>query len=268
MKSVRLICQSLFFCGLVVACASPLLAQCDGDPDLALAVLFDTSGSIPPAVSEQYQRDFSTILDMIAGGANAQSFYRGHVELRVSVVTGNSLSNSGDGLRICLPAFNSWTSNVNTHKNKMTVAIRQAKADVAALLKNPSRSQTTDLFGAMAVIQKSLRGGVSSKAKNRFLVIFSDMLVEEGGLNFEKDVLTPSRIDQIIQKEKSMKALPDLRGVRVWVSGAGSHHSKLSRTALLNVQEFWVRYFAATGAMLNPDHYSGALQNFSLPTVQ
>jgi len=58
-------------------------------------------------------------------------------------------------------------------------------------------------------------------------------------------------------------SIAQLRDVQVYVVGAGVvTSSELPPERILAIQDFWQRYFAASGAELPPDRYGAALVRF------
>ena len=60
--------------------------------------------------------------------------------------------------------------------------------------------------------------------------------------------------------ERKSGRIPDLKGVQVWVAGAGGSTPE----QYLRIQDFWIRYFQAAGADLRVNRYGAGLMDFSL----
>ena len=96
------------------------------------------------------------------------------------------------------------------------------------------------------------------KNEKNILVIFSDMIEESGDYNFAKETLSEKRIQEIISKEKGKKRIPDLAGVKVYITGATATTSD----KFFAVQNFWFIYFKECGATLAKENYGSALLSF------
>jgi hypothetical protein len=86
-------------------------------------------------------------------------------------------------------------------------------------------------------------------------------MIEQSRRNdFSRELLTPARVQQIIERERSANRLPDLREVEVCVVGAGAARSGgITPERFLVIQEFWLQYFKAAGANLPKARYGSAL---------
>ena len=87
------------------------------------------------------------------------------------------------------------------------------------------------------------------------------MIEESARYNFRSENITSTRIARIVEEEGKSRRLPALKGIQVWVSGAGG----ATRDKYLQIQDFWVRYFQATGADLRTSRYGATLMDFSIP---
>jgi len=79
------------------------------------------------------------------------------------------------------------------------------------------------------------------------------MLQEAGRLNFRRDRLDSAYTQQIIAERIATGGLPNLAGVRIYVSGAGATADRPE--LLFLVRSFWLRYFSATGAICDSTMY-------------
>jgi len=116
------------------------------------------------------------------------------------------------------------------------------------LLKDTQGSRSTEVMSAIYAAEGVFKK--YGKDKN-VLVVFSDMIEESPYYNFQKENLTPKRIHQIIDSEKSKKRIPDLKGIKVYVSGASASTSQ----KMFEIQNFWMEYFKECGAELKKENY-------------
>lgn len=82
--------------------------------------------------------------------------------------------------------------------------------------------------------------------RRRILVIFSDMIEDSESYNFERLKLTDKKIKEIIEKEKNRGMIPELNGVRVYITGAQARTLEMYNS----IKKFWTEYFRVTGAEL------------------
>ncbi len=87
------------------------------------------------------------------------------------------------------------------------------------------------------------------KRKVRWLVIFSDMVEESKKYNFKTNPPTKSVAEKILEDHKNSGFLPSLKGVKVYVAGAGGG------TNYKAIKDFWLRYFKETGAICDESTY-------------
>ena len=108
--------------------------------------------------------------------------------------------------------------------------------------------------------------GAVPKATSKRLVMFSDMIEQTDRYDFSKR-LTPERMTEIIEAERSGGRLPHLKGVKVWVAGATAQPKEgVHPDNIFAIQNFWLQYFKATGADLTKDRYAATLLNWTPPS--
>lgn len=120
------------------------------------------------------------------------------------------------------------------------------------LLEQPP-SPTTEIMGALVPAQQVFASFPNYPRK--ILVIMSDMIEESLRYNFHKKPPGKKDVDRIIDAEKKQNFLPDLKGVKVYVVGAGGKSSE----DMPKIKVFWLAYFRACGAELNPANYGADL---------
>lgn len=214
-----------------------------------VCVLFDLSQSANN-VRAGYQSDFARIVDGLAGG-----------ELVLGAgITAHSLATGRFEIEKEIPKYSAFVDSKLTFRKKIQKAQVAAKEEAKKLLAGPS-TPTTDLLGAMQLAEKAFQGTAAASAKVRYLIIFSDMVEESARYNFRKENLTPARSAMILEAERKAGRLPALKGVQVWVSGAGGTVPE----KFLQIQDFWIQYFRAAGADLRKSRYGAGLMDFSIP---
>lgn len=146
--------------------------------------------------------------------------------------------------------------NVRT-KKAIEEKTKQIKGKIEDFLSlREQLSMRTAILGSLQVAEMVFK---TDKKDKLVLIILSDMIEDSSEYNFEKDVLTKKRIDEIVAAQKTRGRLPGLNGVKVYVVGAKSNN----REQFYNIQNFWLRYFKECGADLSKENYGSALLNFN-----
>jgi hypothetical protein len=236
----------LIICSLIVGCTTN---QC------VIYVLFDISGSTAKKeIRQRYYNDFLKILDEINGGEI----------LICDLITENTMATSSQPVNESFPIYNPFIMNKENFKRKLNKQKEKVKAQVDSLIFSSS-TPMTDLLNAFQAADKILNGELYKDDTCKILVIFSDMIEETKSYNFKKEKLTSKRIEQIINELKKENKLPNLKGVKVWVAGAGVEiGGGLPPEKIYEIENFWMRYFKECGADLTKDRYSTTLINFRL----
>jgi hypothetical protein len=218
-------------------------------PDIVVCVLFDLSQSARN-VRTGYRLDFEKLVAQLAGG-----------ELILGAgITAHSLATGRFDVNKEIPKYSPFTDSKLTYRKKLQGAQLTIKEEALKLLDGPATSDT-DIIGALQLAEKAFQADTAASARVRLLIVFSDMVEESPRYNFRKESLTPARISTIVEAERKAGRLPSLKGVQVWVSGAGGTVPE----KFLQVQDFWVQYFHAGGADLRKSRYGAGLMDFLIP---
>ena len=226
----------------------------DKHPASAIYLLVDVSSSTgSEAIRSEMQKDYAAVLSAWASTSGL---------LRGDAIGSDVLNASTTPIRGAIPPPDSIMSDEETHQKKeVAPAVSAARKQFDQVLAGPA-SNRTEILNALSVAARVLDSGEAKEAKRKVLVIFSDMVEESQLYNFHRDELSDTRISAIIAAERAGGRLPDLKGVRVWKAGASTLN--VSDVKQRQIQKFWVQYFAATGAEMNPAHYGASLVDFSL----
>jgi hypothetical protein len=135
-----------------------------------------------------------------------------------------------------------WDRESETRREE----IRRRIADLLAWQSSAAR---TKIFESLRVASQLI---ASERRPNKQLILLSDMVEDSEIANFEKARLDEAFVQREISRQQAAGMLPNLRGVRVYVAGA--HADSLERGAA--IEKFWLAYFAAAGAVLDPGWYS------------
>lgn len=231
-----------------------LPALFSSDRDTAVYVLFDISGSTSsPNIRQGYLKDLNTIETMLAKRSG---------NLRGDVIGSEALNTSTIPINVTFPSYNTVLSTEDEHNKEISAASASLHQQVEKTLDNRTPSSQTAIMASLEVAAKVLNGDQLTDAKHKVLVIFSDMVEESAHYRFPNEHLTDARIRAIVEAERIGGRLPNLKGIKVWKTGASAEHLDDDRSREL--QRFWIEYFRASGASLEPDHYGSTLLNFSL----
>jgi len=237
-----------------VVTAMLLLAGCpisrDADSVFIFSVI-DVSGTTTDERSA-YASDFTMILDQMQGGDT----------LWADAITESSLATARIPIRAEFPPYSAFASNEDDYPKQLSTQKAALRAKVEQWITTQKTPRTT-ILDAMLLAQKVFLGEKARAASRRMLVIFSDMLEDDGQYRFDRMNLSPAVIQQILQREKAAGRVADLRGVTVYVAGATAD-KKLDRRKIQQVEAFWRAYFLAAGTELKDERYGASLLNFEL----
>lgn len=209
--------------------------------------LFDISDSTKNK-RDRYFRDFKKIV--VEKSPGDETFMG-------DLITSNSIATSNLPLNITLPASN-WNTNPYDFED-LKKSIDDQAYDII-YQKPPTKVQRTDLMNAFQLAENMFSG---SDATSKRLIVFSDMIEQSGRYNFYAESFTDGRIAEILKAERTDNRLPNLKGVEVWVDGAGANENPLPPGKLRGIEKFWIKYFQACGADLKKYRYSSALINYN-----
>lgn len=244
-------------------------------PTAAICAFFDISGSTSsPEIRKRYFEEFvgresylkqskpdpRSVLGRLTGGEIVKG----------DKITENSQATATFPIDGCLPIYNPWSltsqaSNPRKHKLAMRKTLEEFRLQSEKLILSGQSAPSTDLMNAFQLAETVFTGEECSSAKEKLLIIFSDMVEQSDRYNFFSERLTDKRISEIVAKERKDKRLPNLNGVQVWVSGAtAATHGGLPSERIHQIRDFWLEYFKACGADLPKNHYGATLVNFRL----
>ncbi len=219
-------------------------------------VLLDFSNSTW-SMRGSYAADFQKILDSLKAGDR----------LIVDRITANTLAQSTFPVNEELPQYGIFDQRGNpvydpVNQKELAGKKKSIQAKVDRMFSTGAEGQATPIMDATQLAQRVFDTYRGTGAP--VLVIFSDMVEVSDGYSFETQTLTPRNIESIIAKKESAGELPKLNGVKVYVvgAGAGQENSDITSLQWLGIQNFWLSYFAATGADLSKDRYGAALLEF------
>jgi hypothetical protein len=264
------LCIALMLTLATIGCGISGGGGCRDKPDLVIFALYDLSGSVEQQRA-QYLEESNVLLNAIYNPTEARKHlsyeapFHGETAFAADLITANSLAFARIPVHACFPAFNLLTS-MQQYNKQSSDASELARKQVNDVVARAKTTDLTDILGAVLAARKVLFNESAGTAKYRYLILFSDMVHETKEYNFTREPLTNLQIGSILGTEKKADRLPDLRGVKVWVAGAGaSSDSRMTQARLLWIQKFWITYFKDTGADLTDARYAGTLNDFRMP---
>jgi hypothetical protein len=219
------------------------------DPKL-IYVLFDLSGSVKPERRESYARWFNSILDREDAIKNDGD------RIVVEAIRDRSAVQATYLVNQAFPDYSPFTDNKLRHKAEFNKIREEMKKDVKALLTEQKGSKTTEIISALIPAQQIFES--YPEYGRKILLIMSDMLEESPNYNFDRRPPDERKTKKIIALEKKKNRLPQLTGITVYVAGAGGRSTEQMR----KVKNFWLEYFKACGARLEPHNYGAGLARF------
>jgi hypothetical protein len=248
--------------GLVcVACALPVAVGCSrphaprvGDrvsrknPAALAVVLVDVSKSTA-GQRERYRVDFAKVMGGLSGGTLVIA----------DQIDADPLSSTSLPVRIFLEKASLMGKNPAIVKSDNERARARAMQGFAQLLGR--RPKGNSILDALDIAQEVFAAYPHAKA--RYLIILSDMVENSERYRFTPRNLKPAKIRAFMARERNDGNLPDLKGVQMYVAGAGATKGVEGGDRRIRaVENFWLSYVRGTGASLPRPRYGPALVRF------
>jgi len=218
--------------------------------------LFDISGSTAvPEIRQRYYEDFQQVVTALRGG-----------ELLLGdIITENTMARLSFPIREQFPTYNPFVENRVQHEQEMRKAIQECRKKARGLTLKALPAPRTDLLNAFqAADRRVFNGPMCRHFPRKTLIVFSDMIEQSTRYNFATAELTPRRIQEIIEKERRERGLPNLKGIEVWIVGAtAAVKGGMTEQRIYEIESFWRTYLRACGADLKS--YGPRLLGFALP---
>lgn len=232
----------------------PSLGFATDPPPKLVFLLVDLSGS---AAREQARELYLKRAHEIIGGENPKDpgWLNPGDRIVIGAIQDKSAVKGVFPVNEELKTYNPWEHNKLTFMAEFLEKKKAIREQVDNLLKQPA-SPATEIMSALVPAQQVFASFPNYPRK--ILVVMSDMVEESAQYNFHKRPPGKKDVDRIIAAEKKQNRLPDLKGVKVYVVGAGGKSSE----DMLKIREFWLAYFQACGADLNPANYGADLIKF------
>lgn len=163
------------------------------------------------------------------------------------------------------PQFSGWMDNVikfNREAKETDARIVQVKdtlrTETAHALGRSIKAKHTDILSSLLLTEKLF----SAEARRKVLILMSDMIEDSPSYAFDRLAWTPTTTPKILAELEAKRAIADLRGVCVYVSGVSAPSADLAQ----NIGRFWQAYFRKAGADMHPSRYAHVLLHWPPPT--
>lgn len=221
----------------------------------AVLVLFDLSGSTRD-MRDTYDRGFEKILTKVGAGDR----------IIVERITDRPLTEATFPVNEEFAQYGMFDQRGSpifapANKKDLDAEKEKIKKTVKDFLNSYKGSEGTAILDSLQLAERVF---TTYPDKQKVLVIFSDMVEIFGSNNFTYDNLKDTKIAQIIASRQNLGQLPNLNSVKVYVvgAGAGAGNRTIKSQRWFNIENFWLSYFAKTGADLTKDRYGSSLLDF------
>jgi hypothetical protein len=212
--------------GSLTACYDDLIGAVGGDSGVSV-VLIDRSGSIPAADRELYARS----IDGIGAGIEADG--------RVLIAA------IGDADRSRFRTLLDIKAEDSDVRLKREGNLRKARAELTAALPTLLPETPGPAAGSTRILETIAAASEAFHGKGGRLFILSDAIEESPAVNLARLPDNEQAIAEAIAKARTAGLLPDLKGVKLHIIGAGGDDTTIG---VEGVQAFWRAYADATGA--------------------
>lgn len=237
-------------------CAPPSAAK---TPSAFVIVLFDISRSTDGApIRTAYRQDFDERISYALANKGGVLYGKG-VFTAVGAVGSNSASYFHP--LQCVYPHKGSSDNPLFYAYKLKSYSDQVSEAAHRIIDGPRENKGTTLLDALKAVSNLIAPELG--AREKYLVLFSDMVEESPRLKMTDSALRPARVAAFIKHERKNGNLPRLDGVQVYVAGAGTSAHGAARTTKRDaIRAFWISYFKAAGAKLDDNNYNGRLLRF------
>ncbi|NDY73832.1 hypothetical protein DO021_18875 [Desulfobacter hydrogenophilus] len=239
--------QALFTALIVLLVVSGVSRQCFAEDDdrvgRHLIMIVDYSGSVGENLPK-YWEAVTLVTGCRSPGIKVKKKdlckkITGDEQITIFKITGQSSRKPDIIADMYFRKKGTWESKLKYDKEvrKSKLAFKE---QIARAFSGAAKANNTEIIAAIR-LSKLYFDDVNAKQKK--LIILSDMIEESEFFNFQKKKVLPGKI---IETEKKGSRLPDLNGINVYVSGAYAGTQKKYD----EVKNFWETYFNEAGAVL------------------
>ena len=162
------------------------------------------------------------------------------------------------------PQFNGFMNNVmkfnreaKATEAKLVEIKETIRTQTAEALSKASQARYTDIFSSLLVAEKLF----NAEQRRKVLILMTDMIEDYPPYAFDRMVWSPQTTGKILRDLQARKAIADLRGVCIYVSGVNAPTAEMAT----NIARFWEAYFWKAGADLHPSRYAHVLLHWPPP---
>lgn len=221
----------------------------------AVLTLVDTSQSVQSEDARaRYDEALETVLSAFreGGALTGKRMWMG-----VDRISANSLTESN--IREAeLPGKN-FNTNPLKHENKLDAAIEEVQREFGNIASTPPETPGTAIVDSVENAERYFAN--KGDVERKYLVLLSDMFEVSPSVR-PLDVLTPGGRRQELDRLEAAGRIPDLRGVEVYVAGAGVTDDRHSPEQVRAMKAFWLELFDRAGASLPEYRYGPQLIDF------
>jgi hypothetical protein len=237
----------------LTGCAAVRAATGGAGTGPLVVVLFDVSHSTSdPAVRARYLDAFQRVLDDVAAR---------HGTVVGDVIDDDPLAHSTYPIAASFDACDPLTDNRLACDARDGRTRREALGTVRTILATTDPAPGTDIHDGMALAERVFAS--FPEASSRSLVVLSDMVERSSRLQLGRPRFSDASIVPTLDRLVADGSIPDLRGVSVYVVGAGVQASSgLRADRFLTLERFWQAFVARAGGSLPDARYGAALVRF------
>lgn len=218
-------------------------------------MLVDTSQSVQSeAARTRYDEALETILQSFGDGGSLDGK---RMWLGVDRISANSLTESNIK-EVELPGKN-FNTNPLEHENKLDAAVDELGRAFDNIASTPPESEGTAIVDSLENAGRYFAN--KGEVEQKHLVLLSDMFEVSSSFS-PADVLTPGGRQRVLRRLEAQDRIPDLRGVEVYVAGAGVTDAEHDAEQVRAMRAFWVELLERAGASLPEHRYGAQLINF------
>jgi hypothetical protein len=162
------------------------------------------------------------------------------------------------------PQFNGFMNNVmkfnreaKATEAKLVQVKETLRTQTAEALSKASQARYTDIFSSLLLAEKLF----NAEQRRKVLILMTDMIEDYPPYAFDRMVWAPQTTGKILRELEARKAIADLRGVCIYVSGVNAPTAEMAT----NIARFWEAYFWKAGADLHPSRYAHVLLHWPPP---
>lgn len=223
-------------------------------PETVILCLFDISGSTwEGKLRGRYFDQFKNIVLKAPDGSS----------ILAAAISNNPWTTPGQSVSETLPLFDMFSGITSENKRKNQSLKKKLIDDARNMIEGSTGEENTALIDTLGTVEKMMMGDSFLKYHDKRLVIFSDMVEQTSDWDFSSCNWNDKEIERIIGELKASGRIPNLKGLKIWVAGAGRTASgDLNPKTSYGIQRFWLRFFKETGGSLDITRYGNELYNY------